>query len=265
MQPTQVFGDILTALAEQDDELDGLLAGLDDAGWARPSRCPDWSICDVVLHLAQTDEMALASAERRFTDVVTEFGRPPGAQPGANVDDLAGLAVAAGRGRPPAEVYQRWRQAAAAEAKALAACEAGTRVPWVSGELSALTLATTRLAEHWIHTGDVAEALDRPPVATDRLRPVFLIEAVSSRIVTADELATKNVEAKGGIEKVHALQSVRLSGRMRVQGDTIELGCVTLVTWSPRPPLHSWTRLPDAPDSSGCDGGMPPRHPGPGA
>ena len=172
MQPTQVFGDMLTALAEQDDELDGLLAGLDDAGWARPSRCPDWSICDVVLHLAQTDEMALASAERRFTDVVTEFGRPPGAQPGANVDDLAGLAVAAGRGRPPAEVYQRWRQAAAAAAKALAACEPGTRVPWVSGELSALTLATTRLAEHWIHTGDVAEALDRPPVATDRLRPI---------------------------------------------------------------------------------------------
>src|SRR5947207_239756 len=77
MQPTQVFGDMLTALAEQDDELDGLLAGLDDAGWARPSRCPDWSICDVVLHLAQTDEMALASAERRFTDVVTEFGRTP--------------------------------------------------------------------------------------------------------------------------------------------------------------------------------------------
>jgi len=172
MQPTQVFGDILRSLAEQDDELDGLLAGLDDAGWALPSRCPDWSICDVVLHLAQTDEMALASAEQRFTDAATEFGNPPGAPPGANVDDLAGLAVEAGRGRPPAEVHQRWRQAAAAEAKALAACDPGTRVPWVSGTLSALTLATTRLAEHWIHTGDVAEALGRPLVATDRLRPI---------------------------------------------------------------------------------------------
>src|SRR5258707_768114 len=67
MQPTQPMDDILTALAEQDDELDGLLAGLDEAGWARPSRCEGWTVPDVVLHLAQTDEMTVASAERRFT------------------------------------------------------------------------------------------------------------------------------------------------------------------------------------------------------
>jgi hypothetical protein len=47
--------------------------------------------------------------------------------------------------------------------------------------------------------------------------------------VTADELATKNVAAKGGADKLHALHSVRLSGKMRVQNDTLELGVVTLV------------------------------------
>ena len=47
--------------------------------------------------------------------------------------------------------------------------------------------------------------------------------------VTADELASRNVEAKGGIDKLHALQPLRLSGRMRIQGDTIELGYVTLI------------------------------------
>ncbi len=47
--------------------------------------------------------------------------------------------------------------------------------------------------------------------------------------VTADELAGKNVEAKGGIDKLHALRTLRLTGRMRIQGDTVELGCVTLV------------------------------------
>ncbi len=172
MQPTAVFDGVLTALAAQDDELDGLLAGLDDAGWATPSRCPGWSIADVVLHLAQTDEMAQASAEQRFSDALQGFGNPPGAGPDATVDDLAGLAVEAQRGRPPAEVLQRWRAAAAAERKALGACEPGTRVPWVSGTLSALTLATTRLAEHWIHTGDVADALGRAPLASDRLRPI---------------------------------------------------------------------------------------------
>src|SRR5256885_2296733 len=172
MKPTQAFDDILTALAEEDDELDNLLAGLDDAGWGQPSRCPGWSIADVVLHLAQTDEMGRASAEQRFTNAAAEFGNPPGALPDASVDDLAGLAVEAERGRPPAEILERWRQARAGQAKALAACEPGTRVPWVSGQLAAITLATTRLAEHWIHAGDVAGALGRAPVATDRLQPI---------------------------------------------------------------------------------------------
>ena len=172
MQPTDAFGQILRALDEQDDELDGILAGLDDAGWAQPSRCPGWSIGDVVLHLAQTDEMGRASAERRLSERAARFGNAPGIPADASVDDLAGLAVEAERGRPPAEIHQRWRQARAAQAKALAACEPGTRVPWVNGELAAITLATTRLAEHWIHTGDVADAVGRPPTATDRLQPI---------------------------------------------------------------------------------------------
>src|SRR5262249_31330643 len=47
--------------------------------------------------------------------------------------------------------------------------------------------------------------------------------------ITADELAVRNVEAKGGIDKLHAIHTLRLSGRMRVQNDTIELGYVTLL------------------------------------
>jgi uncharacterized protein (TIGR03084 family) len=38
--------------------------------------------------------------------------------------------------------------------------------------MAALSLATTRLAEGWIHTGDVAEALGREQAADDRLRPI---------------------------------------------------------------------------------------------
>jgi uncharacterized protein (TIGR03084 family) len=165
---------ILGDLAEQTDELDGLLAGLDEAGWALPSGCPEWTISDVVLHLAQTDEMAAASAEHRFTDAAAAFGRRAASAPaGATVDDLAGLAVAAERGgRPGREVYERWRAASAAQAKALAAHEPSARLTWLAGELSALTLATTRLAELWIHTGDVAVGLGRDLAPTGRLRPI---------------------------------------------------------------------------------------------
>ena len=51
----------------------------------------------------------------------------------------------------------------------------------------------------------------------------------SAIAVTADELVARNINAKGGLEKLHALQAIRLSGRMRVQGDTIELGYTALV------------------------------------
>ena len=172
MQPTQAFEEILAALAAQDDELDGLLAGLDDTGWATPSRCDGWSVSDVVLHLAQTDEMTVASAERRFTEATAAFGQPDAAGKGADVDTLAGLAVEAERGRPGPDVLARWRAASAAQAKALGAHDAGDRLPWVAGDLSALTLATTRLAEGWIHTGDVAAGLGRDTSPGDRLRPI---------------------------------------------------------------------------------------------
>ena len=42
-----------------------------------------------------------------------------------------------------------------------------TRVMWVTGELSARSMATTRLAEAWIHSGDIAGGLgiDLEPTA----------------------------------------------------------------------------------------------------
>ena len=43
---------------------------------------------------------------------------------------------------------------------------------WVAGELSTRTLATTRLAEAWIHTGDVASAFGVTPARTDRLHHI---------------------------------------------------------------------------------------------
>jgi hypothetical protein len=58
---------------------------------------------------------------------------------------------------------------------------------------------------------------------------VMCLVVQSAFAMTADELATRNVEAKGGLDKLHALQTVRLCGRMRIQGDTLELGIVTLV------------------------------------
>jgi uncharacterized protein (TIGR03084 family) len=162
-------GPILPALADQMAELAAILAPLDDAGWAAPSRCPGWSVSDVVLHLAQTNEMAVGSLQDRIDEVVTGLTAGVATAPTADVDEGAALMVEAGRGAPGAEVLDRWQAGVDALAAELAAADPSARVRWVAGELSARTLATTRLTETWIHTGDVTWAFGEEPERTDRL------------------------------------------------------------------------------------------------
>jgi uncharacterized protein (TIGR03084 family) len=158
---------VLRALADQHAELDALLAGLDGADWDAASPCEGWTVADVVLHLAQTDEMAVASVHGELQQVMAELTL--GLAPASSIDDGVAAMVSAERGAPGPVVLDRWRDASAALRGALHGCEPATRVMWVAGELSARTLATTRLAESWIHTGDVATALGVPVGPTDRL------------------------------------------------------------------------------------------------
>ena len=162
--------EIVAALAEQHDELFGLLVGLDEAQWHLPSRCEGWSLADVVLHLSQTDELAIASASGRFNDALVTLAH--GLGPAGNVDDGADLMVARDRGKPGAVVLENWKTGADRLRALLSATDPHARVVWVAGELSARTLATTRLAECWIHTGDVAEGLGTVRVPGDRLRHI---------------------------------------------------------------------------------------------
>jgi uncharacterized protein (TIGR03084 family) len=163
--------DTLDALTEQQDELAGLLHRRPDDDWHLPTpMCPGWDVADVVLHLAQTNEAAIASAQGRLAD----FGeRLAGAQGDAsNVDDTADQMVMAQRGAPVAELHDRWRKGVDELRTVLAESDPHTRVMWVAGELSIRTLGTTRLAETWIHTNDVADAFGVTLVAGDRLRHV---------------------------------------------------------------------------------------------
>ena len=146
----------MAALVAQQDELDGILRDATDADWATPTRCPGWAVSDVVLHLAQTDELALASAEGRLAEAASSWAGGDGA---ATVDDRAEALVAQQRGVPPQLILESWRVGAAAVCEAFDMVDPSARLTWVSGQVAARTLATTRLAETWIHTGDVAAAL----------------------------------------------------------------------------------------------------------
>src|SRR5690606_16066922 len=124
-------------------------------------------VADVVLHLAQTDEMAVASLEGRLAGLVPASATP--VAPVDDVDEAAANMVASERGAAPGDLLDRWRAAAERLRRELAVRPASERVTWVAGELSAQTLATTRLAEAWIHTGDIATPLGREVAADDRL------------------------------------------------------------------------------------------------
>jgi uncharacterized protein (TIGR03084 family) len=161
--------EILNALAAQQAELAGLLAGRADDEWQLPSPCEGWTVADVVLHLAQTNELAIASAEGYVGEIAAEFGAGPGS---GNVDDTAALMVAEQRDAPVAELHERWQTGVETLQSVLTAGDPHERVQWVAGQLSLQTLATTRLAETWIHTGDVADAFGVELKPTDRLRHI---------------------------------------------------------------------------------------------
>ena len=160
---------ILAALAAQQDELDAILRDAADADWDIPTRCPGWTVSDVVLHLAQTDELALASVEGRLVEAVAAWTRTDGS---ATVDEHAEALVAEQRGARPRQVLERWRRGASAVRDALDTVDPSARLTWVTGQVAARTLATTRLAETWIHTGDVAAALGVAQMPGPQLEPI---------------------------------------------------------------------------------------------
>jgi uncharacterized protein (TIGR03084 family) len=161
---------LVADLADQQAELSALIADLPPARWATPTRCDGWDVGDVVLHLAQTNEMAIGSATGRFDDAVASL--TDGIVSASSIDDGAALMVQRERGLTPGALLRRWYAGAGALVEVLDAMDLSTRVTWVAGVLAARTLTTTRIAETWIHTGDVAEALGVVQRPTDRLREI---------------------------------------------------------------------------------------------
>src|SRR5207237_3207084 len=70
------------------------------------------------------------------------------------------------------------------------------------------------------------------------MHPRFVILVISAVLIapvsfaedknapTADELVSKNIEAKGGADALRALQSLKLTGKMLVQQGQVQLGYV---------------------------------------
>jgi uncharacterized protein (TIGR03084 family) len=156
--------DVVDDLAAEQDRLEELLEPLTEEQWSAPSAAVGWSVADVVLHLAQTEEaVALSIASAGRSDLWDRGGQP--------LDDAVDDAVRAERASG-AEVFRRWRAARRAALDALRSADPDQRVPWAATPLRPQVLATTRLAEHWAHGLDVTAPLGLPFPDTERLRHV---------------------------------------------------------------------------------------------
>jgi len=176
---------VVEDLAAEQLDLKGLLEGLTDSQWQSPTRCEGWDVSDVVIHLSQSDEMAVGSTQGRFAEVLGSLVgalQPEGLQANGigtegfsgagSVDEGVALMVARERGVPREDLLARWWSTANRLVESLDAMDLSKRVMWVTGELSARSLATTRLAETWIHGGDIAGALGIARNPTDRIRQI---------------------------------------------------------------------------------------------
>ncbi|MGF1428414.1 TIGR03084 family metal-binding protein [Kitasatospora sp. LaBMicrA B282] len=166
---TDLLADVLTDLAAENAELDGLLAPLHEAHWQLPTPAPGWTIAHQVAHLAWTDDWTLRSVRD-----------PAGFHPAAaellvGADEFDGIVDAgatAGAQLPPAELLDRWRTGCAAVRAELAAAPPGAKLPWFGPPMKAASMATARLMETWAHAEDVAEALGVTREPTARLRHI---------------------------------------------------------------------------------------------
>jgi uncharacterized protein (TIGR03084 family) len=154
---------IFDDLEAEQQRLEGILWGLDDRQWTAPSGADGWTVSDVVLHLAQSEEAVVASATGASAGMWPASGAP--------VDAVADQLVQAERGEP-GQIFERWRTARRGAVAALRAADAGKPLPWVVGSIKPATLATTRLAEHWAHGLDITEPLGIALPDTDRLNHI---------------------------------------------------------------------------------------------
>jgi uncharacterized protein (TIGR03084 family) len=155
--------DPITALTAECEELDDVLAGLDEDQWRLPTPAPGWTIAHQVAHLAATFRMAGLSASD--PDAFLALARGLGPDFTGNVAN----ALAEYLPDPPQVLFGRWRAERRTAVKALAAVPAGRLVPWLVNPLPPAVLAAAGMMEAFAHGQDIADTLGIRRVRTDRI------------------------------------------------------------------------------------------------
>ena len=127
--------EVLGVLADQHAELAVLLDGFDVAEWSCDSPCAGRTVADVVVHLAQTDELAIGSLQGRFDDALVELAGDVGFA--ESIDAGAALMVERYVLHPTASIHKRWARGAATVRELLATSDPHERVTGGVGRVPA--------------------------------------------------------------------------------------------------------------------------------
>jgi len=153
-------------LKAEHEELEGILAGLDEARWQLKTPFLSWRIKDEIRHLAYFDDRAALAATdpAAFNTHLEEV-----------VKDFAGfekMLETVGDDMSPDKLMQWWRTHRAIMLDALVQCDPRDRLPWYGPPMGALSFATARLMETWAHGQDIFDTLGLRRTPTDRLRHI---------------------------------------------------------------------------------------------
>ncbi len=166
MSSNAVLDQVLADLTAEGDALDALVAPLDEDGWRTSVPAEGWDIATTVVHLAWTDEAAIAAGtDKEAWDALVLEGI---ADPSGFVDAQA----FAGAKASGADILARWRSGRPGLASMLREYPAGHKLPWFGPPMSPTSMATARFMETWAHALDVYDALGVDYEPTDRVRHV---------------------------------------------------------------------------------------------
>jgi uncharacterized protein (TIGR03084 family) len=163
---TDVLEQVLADLTAEGDALESVVAPLDEDGWRTPVPADGWDIATTIVHLAWTDECAIAAGtDKAAWDelVLRAIANPEGF-----VDEEA----YAGAKAPSDEILARWQAGRPALVQMLRAYPEGEKLPWYGPPMSPTSMATARFMETWAHALDVYDALEIASRPTDRIRHV---------------------------------------------------------------------------------------------
>jgi uncharacterized protein (TIGR03084 family) len=157
---------ICNDLAMEQEELDAVVANLDEDGWETMTPSEGWNIKAQIHHLAYYDNRAhlAASDQEAFKQWFEEMKQKP--------DEWAKHEQTMGKDLTGEGTLKRWREERKALLDVLINMDRKTRLYWYGPAISAMTFATARLMETWAHGQDVFDALGNQRKPTDRLRNI---------------------------------------------------------------------------------------------